>query len=70
MIDVAAFRKPFPMRFEGFEVQDLDEKLRAALQQGFPELEEWTTDSTVRRMLRASQGNLSQAMQTKELVAA
>ena len=41
---------------------DLDETLRSQLQHGFPELEEWTSLSTLRRMLRASQGTLSQAV--------
>ncbi|CAE7907990.1 SPAC3H8.02 [Symbiodinium microadriaticum] len=43
------------------EEGDLDEQLQKQLQTGFPELEEWTSLSTVRRMLRASQGNLAQA---------
>ncbi|CAE7506651.1 SPAC3H8.02 [Symbiodinium pilosum] len=40
---------------------DLDEGLQKQLQAGFPELEEWTSLSTVRRMLRASNGNLAQS---------
>mmetsp|Transcript_419 Transcript_419/g.866 ORF Transcript_419/g.866 Transcript_419/m.866 type:complete len:388 (-) Transcript_419:152-1315(-) len=40
---------------------DIDEELQKQLQDGFPELEEWTSLSTVRRMLRASQGNLAQS---------
>ncbi|CAE7710897.1 unnamed protein product [Symbiodinium sp. CCMP2456] len=43
------------------EEGDLDEQLQKQLHAGFPELEEWTSLSTVRRMLRASQGNLAQA---------
>lgn len=41
---------------------DLDETLKSQLEHGFPELEEWTSLSTLRRMLRASQGNMSQAV--------
>lgn len=43
------------------EEGDLDEKLRVQLKHGFPELE-WTNLTTVRRMLRASQGSMSQAV--------
>mmetsp|Transcript_117024 Transcript_117024/g.342752 ORF Transcript_117024/g.342752 Transcript_117024/m.342752 type:complete len:371 (-) Transcript_117024:147-1259(-) len=40
---------------------DLDEELCQRLRQGFPELEEWTAPSTVRRMLRAACGDEAQA---------
>jgi len=44
------------------EEEELDETLKKQLSQGFPELEEWTSLSTLRRMLRASQGSLAQAV--------
>lgn len=40
----------------------LDDKLRENLKEGFPELEEWTTLVTVRRMLRASNGIKEQSI--------
>jgi len=40
---------------------DLDEVLAEKLEEGFPELDEWTNQETVLRMLRASCGNVKQA---------
>jgi len=42
----------------------LDDQLEAMLKDGFPELEEWTEDEVVRRMLRAACGQEREAIQT------
>ncbi|CAJ1373349.1 unnamed protein product [Effrenium voratum] len=44
------------------EEEGLDEELRAQLRGGFPELAEWTGVATLRRILRASQGSMAQAV--------
>eukprot|EP00440_Ansanella_granifera_P042791 gb/GFBE01046390.1/.p1 GENE.gb/GFBE01046390.1/~~gb/GFBE01046390.1/.p1 ORF type:complete len:407 (+),score=95.30 gb/GFBE01046390.1/:1-1221(+) len=43
------------------ESGDLEERIQVQLKEGFPELDDWTNLETVRRMLRASNGNIDQS---------